>query len=81
MLQATCTQKMASSDAHKTVKAAQLWGHCSLPFPVALPVAKPEALPVALPVALPGVGSLCVPSVVLTFHTGRVQTPRLVTCT
>ena len=25
MLQATRTQKMASSDAHKTVKAAQLW--------------------------------------------------------
>ena len=37
MLQATCTQKMASSDAHETVKAVQLWGHCSHPFPLALP--------------------------------------------
>ena len=35
MLQATCTQKMASLDAHKTVKTTQLGGHCSLPFPVA----------------------------------------------
>ena len=33
MLRATCTQKMASSDAHKTVKAAQLWIHSPLPFP------------------------------------------------
>ena len=28
---AASTQKMASSDAHETVNAAQLWGYCSLP--------------------------------------------------
>ena len=51
MLQATCTQKMASSDAHKTVKTAQLWGHCVLSRILWL---------------IPGAGSLCVPTVVLT---------------